>query len=134
MEVVLRELAFARSGDKGDTNNVVVSTYVDGDYEWMKRYLTTAVVERHFGSEVRGPITRYEMPGSKLLNFVMERALHGGVSRSLNLDAHGKSRASLMLGIRLTYPDDDPPPSIAARSGQLSDREIGKRAGRGRKR
>ncbi|HXC79219.1 MAG TPA: hypothetical protein VNU19_19475 [Candidatus Acidoferrum sp.] len=111
MELILREIAFARAGDKGDTNNVNVATYDERDYEWLKRHLTIGVVERQFHTEVHGPIKRYEFTGSKMLNFVMERALHGGVSRSLNLDAHGKSRASLMLGIRIAYKASDVPPS-----------------------
>lgn len=111
MEVILREIALARAGDKGDINNVNVATYDERDYEWLKRHLSIAVVERQFHTEVRGPIRRYEFPGAKMLNFVMEHALHGGVSRSLNLDAHGKSRASLMLGIRLSYDASDAPPS-----------------------
>jgi hypothetical protein len=46
-----------------------------------------------------------------MFNFVMLGALQGGVSRSLNLDMHGKSRASLMLGIQLEVGEDDIPPS-----------------------
>jgi hypothetical protein len=41
----------------------------------------------------------------------MERALDGGVSRTINLDAHGKSRASLMLSLMVECRDDDLPPS-----------------------
>jgi hypothetical protein len=111
MKLTLREIALARAGDKGDINNVNVATFDERDYEWLKRHLTVEVVERQFHSEVHGPITRYEFPGTRMLNFVMERALHGGVSRSLNLDAHGKSRASLMLGITLSCDPGDAPPS-----------------------
>ena len=35
------------------------------------------------------------------LNFVLEDALGGGVTRSLALDAHGKSLSSLMLNLDL---------------------------------
>jgi hypothetical protein len=107
----LRELAYSRSGDKGDLSNVVVAPFDERDYEWLGKHLSIEVVHDHFDELVHGTINRYEMPGTKMFNFVMEKALQGGVSRSLNIDMHGKSRASLMLGIRLEYGDHDPPPS-----------------------
>jgi hypothetical protein len=39
------------------------------------------------------------MPNIGALNFVLEGALGGGVTRSLALDAHGKSLSSLMLDL-----------------------------------
>ena len=38
------------------------------------------------------------------LNFVMDDALEGGVNESLNLDGHGKSWSSLVLGLEVTFP------------------------------
>ena len=35
------------------------------------------------------------------LNFVMDRALGGGVTRSLALDAHGKSLSSALLDLEI---------------------------------
>ena len=49
----------------------------------------------------KGPITRYELPKLKALNFVIENALGGGVPISLAQDAHGKSLSYVMLGIEL---------------------------------
>ena len=48
---------------------------------------------------------RYALPGLGALNFVLEGALGGGVTRSLALDAHGKCLASRML--ELGIPDED---------------------------
>ena len=110
MKIELRQLAFSRSGDKGEDSNVMVAPYDERDFDWLCEQLTVDVVADRFGSVVRGPITRYELPGSKILNFVMERALEGGVSRSLALDAHGKSRASLILTV--TFESTSPPPSL----------------------
>ena len=47
----------------------------------------------------KGDITRFELPHLGALNFVMTRALRGGVTRSLALDAHGKSLSSLLLNL-----------------------------------
>ncbi|HZL60836.1 MAG TPA: hypothetical protein VFC32_00895 [Pseudolabrys sp.] len=46
-------------------------------------------------------MTRYELPYSCGLNFVMQDALEGGVNRSLNPDSHGKSWSNLFLGLVL---------------------------------
>ena len=51
-----------------------------------------------------GPVIRYEVPNLRALNFVIEKALAGGVKRSLRLDPHGKTLSALMLCIEL--PDD----------------------------
>jgi hypothetical protein len=99
--MIVRDIAYCRAGDKGDTSNVVVVAHDDDAYEVLRRELTLARVERHFEPVVSGAIERFEMPGIRALNFVMYQALAGGVSRSLALDPHGKSRASLMLAISL---------------------------------
>jgi hypothetical protein len=101
MSVELRTLAFARSGDKGDICSIGVVPYDEGDFELLREQVTVDRVERLFGSIVKGPIVRYELPGIKGLNFVLHGALGGGVSRSLNLDVHGKSFASLMLAMQI---------------------------------
>jgi hypothetical protein len=110
--VSLRDIALTRAGDKGESSNVMVSPYDDDDYEWLCEHLTVDVVRERFAPLVDGDITRYELPGPRILNFFMEHALQGGVSRTLALDAHGKSRASLMLTIELEA--DSPPPSRTA--------------------
>ena len=44
---------------------------------------------------------RYELPNISALNFVMDEALGGGVTRSLALDAHGKSLSSALLDLEI---------------------------------
>lgn len=95
----LRELAYSRSGDKGDTSNVCVFVYAEADYERLRDALTADVVRRHFGSLVQGDVTRYELPRVHGLNFVLTRALGGGVSMTLRADPHGKAFQSLVLDI-----------------------------------
>ena len=50
---------------------------------------------------MRGDVTRYELPQLGALNFVLEGALGGGVTRSLALDAHGKSLSSALLSMEI---------------------------------
>lgn len=97
----LDEIAWAVSGDKGDVSNVCVFPYDDSDYEFLGERLTEARVATHFRSMVRGQVRRYELPGLCGLNFVMDQALGGGVSRSLRTDPHGKSVQSYVLLIEL---------------------------------
>lgn len=105
MQVPLREVAFTRSGDKGDTSNIGVVPYRPSDWDWLKEQLTVDRVKHVFDGLVQGRICRYELPGIRALNFVMERALSGGVSRSLNLDAHGKAWGNLLLSVVVEAPD-----------------------------
>jgi hypothetical protein len=99
--VKLRQIAHSRSGDKGDISNISVIAFNDTDYPVLVRHLTSDRVKAHFGGIVRGEVVRYECPAISALNFVLHGALGGGVTRSLALDAHGKSLSSLMLNMDL---------------------------------
>ena len=93
----LREIAHSRTGDKGDTSNISLIAYDAADYELLRREVTPERVRLHFAGVVRGEVTRYECPNIGALNFVLRQALAGGVTRSLALDAHGKSLSSALL-------------------------------------
>jgi len=97
----LREIAHSRTGDKGDTSNISLIAYEMRDYARLAREVTAERVKRHFDGIVHGEVTRYEMPTIGALNFVLRAALGGGVTRSLALDAHGKSFSSALLEIEI---------------------------------
>src|SRR5690242_18011909 len=105
----LRELAHARTGDKGDTSQISVIAYEPGDYEFLREHVTTERVRAHFAALLPegGNVARYELPGLGALNFVMVGALAGGVTRSLSLDAHGKCLGSVLLEMEI--PDRQQP-------------------------
>jgi hypothetical protein len=117
--VALREVAHSRAGDKTEASNVSVIAYDEADYELLRREVTVGRVRALYGALVGGPIERYELPNIAALNFVMHRALAGGVTTSLALDAHGKSRSSLMLELEIDVPDDYVPPRL--RSGDRAE-------------
>lgn len=98
----LREIAHARTGDKGDTSNISVIAYDAADYPLLARHLTAARVKARLAGIVRGEVTRYELPKLGALNFVLEGALGGGVTRSLALDAHGKSLGAALLDMPIS--------------------------------
>jgi len=99
----LRELAHARAGDKGDTSNISVISYEPGDFAFIAEHVTAERVKAHFADIVAGEVMRYELPHLGALNFVLHRALGGGVTRSLALDPHGKSLSNSLL--ELDIPD-----------------------------
>ena len=57
-----------------------------------------------YAGVVTGKVTRYEIDGLAMLNFVAEGALGGGLSRSLCLDNYGKSLSAALLGFELEIP------------------------------
>lgn len=104
----LYDLAHSRTGDKGDTSDISVIVYRRDDYEFLRRHLTAARVRQHFADTVDGEVDRYELPQLGALKFVLHRALGGGVTRSLALDAHGKSLGSCLLELELPDRDEEP--------------------------
>ncbi|ADJ63723.1 MULTISPECIES: AtuA-related protein [Herbaspirillum] len=99
--MLLREIAHSRAGDKGDISNISVIAYRQEDYPLLERELTAERVRAHFAGVVHGEVVRHALPHLGALNFVMQRALGGGVTRSLALDAHGKSLSGVMLDLEL---------------------------------
>jgi hypothetical protein len=97
----LREIAWTRSGDKGNISNVVVYAFDDADYERLREHVTVDAVRELYGPLVKGDITRYEFRGVRGLNFVMTDALEGGTSNNLLVDPHGKCYQTLMLELEL---------------------------------
>jgi hypothetical protein len=100
-DMKLREIAHSRTGDKGDTSNISVIAYDPANYAFLERHVTVERVQRHFGELIQGDVVRYAIPSLGALNFVLHRALGGGVTRSIALDAHGKSLSSAMLNLDL---------------------------------
>jgi len=101
--MLLREIAHSRAGDKGDISNISVIAYRQEDYALLERNLTAERVRVHFAGVVHGEVVRHALPHLGALNFVMQRALGGGVTRSLALDAHGKALSGVMLDLELDY-------------------------------
>jgi hypothetical protein len=98
---IVRDIAHARAGDKGNTSNVNVWVYDPADFALLERSLTAERIAREFPGLVRGNVERYVIAHLHGLNFVLHEALEGGVNASLNLDSHGKSWSYLLLGLAL---------------------------------
>ena len=101
---LVRDIAHARAGDKGNTSNVCVWAHDPTDYALLKEKLTPERIKKAYPDLIRGPVERYEIEHLHGLNFVMREALEGGVNASLNLDSHGKSWSYLILALPLDEP------------------------------
>lgn len=99
--VKLRDIAHSRAGDKGNVSNLSLIPYRTSDYELLVREVTAQRVRGWMAGVVTGEVRRYELPKIAALNFVLEDCLDGGVTRSLSLDAHGKSLSSLLLEMEI---------------------------------
>ena len=97
----VRDIAMARSGDKGNRATLSVIARDPADYPLLERVLTAERVQGHYRGVVRGAVQRYPLPHLGALQFVMNDALSGGVTRSLALDAHGKTLGAAILDIEL---------------------------------
>jgi hypothetical protein len=100
--MLLRDIAHTRTGDKGNRSTLSVIAYDKKDFVRLEQHLTSARVKAHYVGIVQGPVERYTLPQLGALNFVMHQALGGGVTRSLALDAHGKTLSAAVLDIEVT--------------------------------
>lgn len=101
MSMLLRELAHARSGDKGRDANIGVVAHNDKAYKLIKEKLTPEIVKNFFSEICIGEVLRYEIPNLKAVNFVLKGALGSGGSSSLRSDAQGKALGEALLHITL---------------------------------
>lgn len=100
-QVKLKELAYARSGDKGSSANVGVIALNLENYLLLEKYLTAALVEKFFKPLGVKNVIRYPLPNLQAFNFVLNQALGEGGSRSLRVDAQGKALGQALLQLIL---------------------------------
>jgi hypothetical protein len=97
----LWEIAHSRTGDKGNIANISLIAYDMKDYGLLQEKVTPQKVKEWFGDMVKGEVVRYELPQLGAMNFVMQDALGGGVTRTLSLDMHGKGMSSYLLDMEI---------------------------------
>jgi hypothetical protein len=99
--MILKDVAHARTGDKGTIINCSVIPYDEGDYDWLVWVVTAERVRAHLGSLIEGQVTRYLLPNIAAMNLVMSRPKGQSVTRTLALDPHGKAMSSLLLEMEI---------------------------------
>lgn len=100
----LHDIAHSRAGDKGETLNLSLIAFRPGHYALLEKYVTAERVRTHFVGMAKGKVIRYLLPSLHAMNFVLEEALDGGVTRALSLDPHGKCLSSILLNMEI--PDE----------------------------
>jgi len=98
----LSDIAYIRSGDKGDICTAGVIAKTPDAYPILKQVLTPERVRALYGEWVKGPVHCYPMDNIEAVVVVMEGALGGGATRTLRLDQTGKSMGHALL--RLAIP------------------------------
>lgn len=106
MKVPLWRVAFARSGDKGDTANVGLIAFTSAVYPVLAELVTAEKVKEHFKGICRGSVDRYELPNLNALNFLLHESLGGGGTVSLMLDAQGKTFSAALLRMEVEVPEE----------------------------
>jgi hypothetical protein len=104
--VPLLRIAHGRSGDKGDSANVGIIARSDAAWHWLRGALDAEAVAAYFAHRAHGPVQRYELPGLRAFNFVLQQALGGGGVASLRYDPQGKAYAQMLLDLELDVPAD----------------------------
>ncbi|HTY83692.1 MAG TPA: hypothetical protein VMB19_05720 [Silvibacterium sp.] len=99
--MLLREIAHARTGDKGDIVTISLIAWRPEDFPVMEQRITAERVQAHFAAMIDGTVLRYAIPHLSALNFVLRRPQGQAVTRTLALDAHGKCLGSALLAMEL---------------------------------
>lgn len=97
--VLLHQLAHARTGDKGNRSSIGLVAYDARHWELLVAQVTEERVARLFAFRQPSAVRRYLLPQLAAMNFVIDDVLDGGVNGALNLDTHGKTLSSLLLGL-----------------------------------
>ncbi len=99
--VPLVQLAWGRSGDKGNSCNIGIMARKPEFLPYIRQALTeTAVFEymKHIFHGAENPeVLRFDLPGINALNFLLHESLGGGQMASLRLDPLAKGMAQQLL-------------------------------------
>jgi hypothetical protein len=105
VEVPLRQLAWARSGDKGDRANIGVIARRPEFLPVIRDQVTAARVAKFFAHYAPGDVQRWELPGVGALNFLIDSVLGGsGGTSTLRYDPQGKSYGAMLLTLPIKVP------------------------------
>tara|TARA_Y100001970_G_C13516524_1_gene500930 strand:- start:121 stop:456 length:336 start_codon:yes stop_codon:yes gene_type:complete len=102
--IKLKDIAYARSGDKGSCSNVGVIFINKEVYKWAVENLTNDVVADYFKGIALKGVDRYLMENINAINYILKDSLDGGGSESLLNDAQGKTHGQAILRMEVEIP------------------------------
>jgi len=106
VKVPYKRICLARSGDKGDTVNIGIIARSTAIYDFIRQQVTEKAIKTMFHEFCMGDVKRYELDNIKALNFLLEKSLDGGGTKSLMIDAQGKTFASAFLSQMVEVPEN----------------------------
>ncbi len=104
VKVPLVRLCYGRSGDKGDSANIGLIARKPEYLPVLRAILTEDRVAEHFAHNLKGEVTRYDLPGLGGVNFLLTQALGGGGMASLHTDNLAKAFAQVLLSMEVEVP------------------------------
>jgi hypothetical protein len=100
----LRNLCWARSGDKADAANIGLISRRLEYLPVLRHAVTTERVRMFFQPDCRGIVERFDLPGTSSMNFLLHDTLGGGGSSSLHMDPLAKCYGQRLLEMEIEAP------------------------------
>ncbi|WP_329188752.1 acyclic terpene utilization AtuA family protein [Actinacidiphila glaucinigra] len=97
-------LVGARSGDKGGDANVGLWARDDAAYGWLRDWLDVERLRALLPEAAKLPVSRYELPKLRALNFVVHGLLGEGVAASTRPDPQAKGLGEYLRGLETDIP------------------------------
>lgn len=98
---IVGDLAYTRSGEKGETINIAVIARKPGHLPILRAALTPQAIQNWFADLGSFTVDLYDVPGINAINIVLAGALPGGINASQRLDPAAKSIGQRLLAFSL---------------------------------
>jgi len=99
--VMLKDVAYARGGDKGDVATIGIMALNHDYYVQLKRELTPVVIKNFFKDMVKGNVEVYPEDNIESFQIVLRGGLGGGATRTLRYDSTAKSLGCALLRLEV---------------------------------
>lgn len=97
MQRLLQDIAYVRSGDKGNICTAGLLARTPADFPLLVRSVTPGRVRELYGEWVQGSVDCFPMENIHAVVVVMQQALDGGATNTLRLDQTGKAMGHALL-------------------------------------
>ena len=101
VDVPLIQIAYARSGDKGNKANIGIIARDPKFYPIICKYVDENTIKDNFSNFLDGEVYRFFLPGSYAINFLLNDVLGGGGTASLRNDPQGKAYGQILLSQKI---------------------------------
>lgn len=106
-KIMLRDICYYRSGDKGDISNIGLMAKTDKAYEIIKREVTPERIKAHFKDWVKGDVIIYPMDNLQSLEIMLYEGLGGGATKTLRIDQTGKAMGNALSRMEIEVDESE---------------------------